>query len=74
MSEVKQPLLLQCPFCGSLTAPRIETSDGLQCNMEYQFYTVICDASPKLGGCGATCGFHETEEEAIEAWNKRCEE
>lgn len=33
------------------------------------------DASTgKHGGCGATCGFQETEEEAVEAWNKRCEE
>lgn len=66
--------LLQCPFCGSLTAPRIETSDGLQFHIEYQFYTVICDATPKHSGCGATCGFQETEEEAVEAWNKRAEE
>lgn len=68
------PVLNQCPFCGSQTAHRIETSDGLQFQIEYLFYTVVCDGSPKSGGCGATCGFQETEEEAVEAWNKRCEE
>jgi hypothetical protein len=67
--------LIQCPFCGSLTAPHIETNHGLgHDDGDYMVYTVVCDASPKLGGCGGTCGFQETEEEAIEAWNKRCEE
>lgn len=66
--------LIQCPFCGSQTARRMETSDAMQFHVEYFFYTVVCDASPKHGGCGATCGFQETEDEAVEAWNRRCEE
>jgi len=68
--------LIQCPFCGSLTAPHVTNNVdvGYSEYIEHWAYTVVCDASPKLGGCGATCGFQDTAEEAIKAWNRRCEE
>jgi hypothetical protein len=66
--------LIQCPFCGSLTAPKVtdNVSLGYAEHIEAFAYAVVCSAA--VGGCGATCGFQETEDDAIEAWNKRCEE
>lgn len=40
---------------------------------EWVAWTVICDADPKHLGCGATCGYDDTPEEAISKWNTRKE-
>jgi len=33
------------------------------------YKTIVCNFSK--GGCGATCGYHESVEKAIKAWNSR---
>lgn len=63
------PELQVCPFCahtGELTdSAATRAFDGA----EAFGYTVLCNAA--RGGCGATCGYWETEAEAIEHWNDR---
>lgn len=62
--------LTPCPFCKSSAAPRVGTNVDLGVNENTEFfgYTVYCDASPSSGGCGANCGFHDTDEQAREQW------
>lgn len=60
--------LLPCPFCGQ-TKTLIFVPDD-----DYMVYAAVncrVECETVLGGCGATGGFRETEEEAIEAWNRR---
>lgn len=57
--------LLPCPFCGQIKALICVPSDD---NATIG-WCVICDHTES--GCGAAGGFRETEEEAIEAWNRR---
>lgn len=67
--------LTPCPFCGN--EKLVILDEG--CNFEiYENseifenipnYAVCCDFY--RGGCGATSGYRRTEEEAIEAWNRR---
>lgn len=70
--------LKPCPFCGSLTAPicsalseiELTDCDAAEYDWMASHYSVVCDFTN--GGCGAMCGqSHESEEEAIEAWNMR---
>ena len=70
--------LKPCPFCNS-TENLIVISciddccdDAIceNCPHEIQ-YTVCCNA--RESGCGATSGYAETEEKAIEKWNRRVE-
>lgn len=79
--------MMPCPFCGA-DAAKISTAMQLEeCAMfeskdcpakqagdsgDCEFKTVVCDVHK--GGCGATCGFWPTEEEAIRRWNRRGEE
>lgn len=73
MSELKP-----CPFCGSKKAPRALTvaecelmdEDDNNYKWSSEHYTVVCGIYE--GGCGASikCN-NETEEAAIEAWNRR---
>lgn len=61
--------ILPCPFCGSARRPTITAwveDPGFG-------YTICCDASgwSGTGGCGASGGWGETPEEAIDAWNRR---
>jgi Lar family restriction alleviation protein len=59
--EVK---LLPCPFCGGAEKwPPYVSKYMLPEIIEY--LTVVC------GNCSATCGHCASEEEAIEAWNRR---
>lgn len=69
--------LSPCPFCGrkGKYISIAECCDDI-CNIDYckgcdrmKYYTVVCNA--QKGGCGASCGWKPTEEEAIEAWNTR---
>lgn len=71
MNEVNRTNDLKtCLFCGGrpIALQVGETKDGKQ-------YQVICpwDNNGGLYGCGASCGFHDTLKEAIEAWNRRAE-
>lgn len=56
--------LLPCPFCGKTETAiwELEGFEPFNC-------CVFCDRTE--GGCGAAGGFGETEDEAIEAWNRR---
>ena len=73
MTELKP-----CPFCGSKKAPRALTvaecelmdSDDYDYEWSSKHFTVVCNMFK--GGCGASVNSsNETEEEAIEAWNRR---
>lgn len=56
-----------CPFCGGADSVIIDKFDTLIPG--FSLYSVFCNKYK--GGCGA-CGPHKrTEEEAIEAWNRR---
>ena len=50
-----------CPFCGSDDVDPRES-------MRETFHWVLCER------CGARTGEFHSEEEAIEAWNRRAEE
>ena len=73
MAELKP-----CPFCGGTklvvgTIAEIEMQD--EDHPDYltnsTYYIVVCDYLE--GGCGASTGGNcSSEEEAIEAWNRRC--
>lgn len=68
------PELIPCPFCGSTTAPTIMNQYEAQwidndMNAEDQSMVVCCAA--KKFGCGASTGFCDTAEQAVEAWNRR---
>lgn len=68
--------LKPCPFCKTrraelLTLAEIELIDN---PTEYQMshYGVVCDY--QSGGCGASTGWqYASEEDAIEAWNRRAD-
>lgn len=53
--------LKACPFCGK--------TDCVYINEDNKLYQVVCDYT--RGGCGASSGYIDTKEEAIENWNKR---
>lgn len=55
--------LRACPFCDKEVA-KVQRDP-------YKVY-VVCNYHE--GGCGATGGYYHTEEEAIEAWNRRAGE
>ena len=67
MSELKP-----CPFCGnkkiSVVVDNAEYSLGLVDESETSF-KVMCSSTSC--GCGASSGWHNTREEAINAWNTR---
>ena len=58
MTEQLKP----CPFCGSETAPAVVSI------MEIEWR--VCCKSIHFG-CGAYIAFHDSEQDAIAAWNKR---
>lgn len=58
--------LKPCPFCGR--------KNGLLISSVYDQWSVFCDASGDKVGCGASCGYHRTKAEAIEAWNRRAKD
>ena len=57
--------LKPCPFCGSETAPTVVSI------MEIEWR--VCCKSIHFG-CGAYIAFHDSEQEAIAAWNKRADQ
>ena len=59
-----------CPFCGKTNyLIMLEASHKLG-DIILKQYTVVCDASGDKLGCGASCGFKHSEQEAVEAWNR----
>ena len=74
--------LKSCPFCGNKFVELANAREIDECaNFEDEecpecfeqsscsLYTVVCSVNE--GGCGASSGYHTTEEKAIEAWNRR---
>ena len=62
MAEMKP-----CPFCGELLTPRIVCRIGR--NGWRDRWCVPCEYGD--GGCGAESGWYYSQDEAIEAWNRR---
>ena len=60
----KETKLKPCPFCGNRVAVEENINFG-----EPNDFIVYCN--PSNGGCGAKTRLCESEEEAIEAWNRR---
>ncbi len=56
--------LAPCPFCGKTEF--VEFMEDDECPGEY--FRVICNATK--GGCGSSCGWQYSEDEAIELWNR----
>lgn len=63
MSEIE---LKPCPFCGNTKS--VECVKEKNCYGD-NYYYVGC--VPFYGGCGASTCTRDTEDEAIEAWNRR---
>lgn len=66
MNELKP-----CPFCGNVNInvySAREIDDLPHIGLSY-----ACLCNCHIGGCGATGGYRITEDEAIEAWNRRIE-
>ena len=59
---MKKTKLKPCPFCGGEDVMTMLCGDG---------YYVVCYSRNKGKGCGSSTGWHETEQEAIESWNRR---
>lgn len=57
-----------CPFCKQIHSVQVIHDNDCAGS---GYYAVNCNFN--LGGCGATCGYAPTEEEAVEKWNKRGE-
>ena len=74
MEEIK---LLRCPFCGNTNIQETncrELEDCAHfevCDTDILYFAYVC--SVNHGGCGASTGYYEHKEEAIEAWNKRAD-
>lgn len=75
MDEIK---LKPCPFCGGTkillgNVANIELMDKYDENYDLcsNLFQVVCAYT--VGGCGASSGVRESEDIAIEAWNRRAE-
>lgn len=66
-----QTELKPCPFCGRTDKLVFYETVQEFDDCEIHQYTIYCDASGDKTGCGASCGYQRTKEEAIEAWNRR---
>ena len=69
MSGQNKPYTFKrCPFCGHLRTLSVITIEDWFKNDKYK---VVC-GEDKFG-CGASTAWYYSEEEAIEAWNRRFE-
>lgn len=73
---VKSEMLFPCPFCGQKETLFVYDSNEMQMRYmgdedydETPGYLVSCDYL--RGGCGASSGYKETKEEAVQLWNTR---
>lgn len=57
-----------CPFCGRMNTVRLSESTEDDEDLEPS-YAVVCDFT--MGGCGASGGYAQDEDEAIAAWSQR---
>lgn len=55
--------LRNCPFCGKHGPVSVWTENDL--------FSVVCAVDESTGGCGAMGGWHNTEQEARDVWNRR---
>lgn len=75
MTMDKGKTLKQCPHCGNtnikLTNCRAleECANFEACDIAIPYFAFVCDVN--IGGCGASSGFYEYPEQALEAWNRR---
>jgi Lar family restriction alleviation protein len=74
----KALLIKPCPHCGGtniecLSNYEIEEYEQEDINSDPHgvSYTVVCNV--RKGGCGATGGFADSKEDAIEKWNCRAQ-
>lgn len=66
LNEEYKPKLKACPFCGSTKSQTlIVEKDGI----DFNDYAICC--SVLKGGCGATSGYAQSKDKAIENWNGR---
>ena len=65
--------LKPCPFCGRSHGLLIASIQHRLDDVTFEQWSVFCDASGDKVGCGASCGYHSTKAEAIEAWNRRAD-
>ena len=66
--------LQRCPFCGMDVQELYSVKQDFEDSFGQQFngvnkFTVVCDFTRK--GCGATCGYHDTVQQAVSRWNTR---
>lgn len=61
--------LKPCPFCGSKNVLLLTEKELKEDETKGDYMTVVCDLH--RGGCGATSGFRQYEEDAVDAWNRR---
>lgn len=68
--------LKACPHCGNSVAELTNCAELEDCTCfescaEEPFVCVVCNANN--GGCGASGGYADSTEKAIEKWNRRAE-
>ena len=63
--------LKPCPFCGRVDNLIIDNAHYRLDDCVIYNYRVCCSAAGYNTGCGASCGYRQTINEAIEAWNRR---
>lgn len=68
--------LRECPFCGKSVARFTTVAETESCVYFESCYEPTCTmkavvCSVNEGGCGASTGYHESEEDARRAWNRR---
>ena len=68
---MQQIELKPCPFCGRVDKLIIDEIHHRLDDIVIRQYRICCSAAGDNTGCGASCGYQMTEEEAIKAWNRR---
>ena len=66
--------LKKCPFCGGEHI-EIDSCNGLEACENFEecgdagYTAIVCDVTK--GGCGASSGYFRSQDDAINAWNRR---
>lgn len=60
-----------CPFCGRTDKLIINEVRHQLDDIEIKQYQIVCSAAGDNTGCGGSCGFQRSVDEAITAWNRR---
>lgn len=68
------PNLKPCPFCGRVDKLNVREIKQILDEIVIKQYSVFCDASGDKTGCGASCGYRRTRNEAVKAWNRRADD